>query len=93
MNNLYIKHRFKLNIIYVELIIRIIFVQSNNWLWVILFVAAIGGIISYLSSGKAEVGVAGAAASGIGCAILIFQLFLVMVDILIFLNIAGWLFG
>jgi hypothetical protein len=64
-----------------------------TWLWVILIVAAIGGIFSYLSSGKAEDGVAGAAASGAGCAILIFQIFLALVGILIFLKIAGWLFS
>ncbi len=64
-----------------------------NWLWVILIVAAIGGIISYLSSGKAEDGVAGAAASGVGCAIVIFQFFLAIAGFLIFLKIAAWLFG
>ena len=64
-----------------------------TWLWVILIVAAIGGILSYLSSGKAEDGLAGAATSGAGCAILIFQIFLALVGILIFLKIAGWLFS
>jgi hypothetical protein len=64
-----------------------------TWLWVILIVAAIGGIFSYLSSGKAEDGVAGAATSGIGCAIVIFQIFLGLVGILIFFKIAEWLFS
>lgn len=64
-----------------------------TWLWVILIVAAIGGIFSYLSSGKAEDGVAGAATSGIGCAIVIFQIFLGLVGLLIFFKIAGWLFS
>lgn len=64
-----------------------------TWLWVILIVAAIGGIISYISSGKAEDGLAGAAVSGIGCAIVIFQIFLGLVGIIIFLKIAALLFG
>jgi hypothetical protein len=64
-----------------------------TWLWVILIVAAIGGIFSYLSSGKAEDGVAGAATSGIGCAIVIFQIFLGLVGLLIFFKIAEWLFS
>lgn len=64
-----------------------------TWIWVILIVAAIGGIISYLSSGKAEDGLAGAATSGIGCAILIFQIFLSLVGIIIFLKVAAWLFS
>ncbi len=64
-----------------------------TWLWVILIVAAIGGIFSYLSSGKAEDGVAGAATSGIGCAIVIFQIFLGLVGLMIFFKIAGWLFS
>ncbi|MDO9615986.1 MAG: hypothetical protein Q7J86_15875, partial [Bacteroidota bacterium] len=73
-------------------------IKSQNlkimtWLWVILVVAAIGGIISYLSSGKAEDGVAGAATAGIGCAVVIFQIFLALAGFLIFLKIASWLFG
>lgn len=64
-----------------------------TWLWVILIVAAIGGIFSYLSSGKAEDGVAGAATSGIGCAIVIFQIFLGLVGLMIFFKIAEWLFS
>jgi len=64
-----------------------------TWLWVILIVAAIGGIISYFSSGKAEDGVAGAAASGIGCAVVIFQIFIAVAGIIILLRIASWLFS
>lgn len=64
-----------------------------TWIWVILIVAAIGGIISYLSTGKAEDGLAGAATSGIGCAILIFQIFLSLVGIIILLKVAAWLFS
>lgn len=64
-----------------------------TWVWVILIVAAIGGIFSYISSGKAEDGVAGAVASGAGCAVVIFQIFLALVGLLIFLKIAEWLFS
>ena len=39
-----------------------------TWLWVILIVAAIGGIIGYLSSGKSEDAAAGAVGAGMGCA-------------------------
>jgi len=64
-----------------------------TWLWVILIVAAIGGIISFLSSGKKEDALAGAVTSGIGCAYLILQIFLAFVGLFIFFKIAEWLFG
>ena len=64
-----------------------------TWLWIILIVAAIGGIFSYLSTGEAEDGVAGAAASGVGCGLIIFYIFLAFVGLMIFLKIAGWLFS
>ncbi|MDO9154644.1 MAG: hypothetical protein Q7U47_13235 [Paludibacter sp.] len=45
-----------------------------TWLWVILIVAAIGGIIGYLSSGKKEDAVSGAVGAGIGCGYIILQI-------------------
>lgn len=64
-----------------------------TWLWIILIVAAIGGIISYLLTGKKEDAATGAATAGIGCAYLIFQIFMVVFGIFILFKIAGWLFG
>jgi len=64
-----------------------------TWLWVILIVAAIGGIIGFLSSGKGEDAVAGAATAGIGCASVIFQIFLALLSLFILFKIGGWLFG
>lgn len=64
-----------------------------TWLWVILIVAAIGGIIGYLSSGKGEDAAAGAATAGIGCAYIIFQIFLALLGLLILFKIGSWLFG
>jgi hypothetical protein len=64
-----------------------------NWLWIILAVAAIGGILSYISSGKLKDALAGGATFGIGCAFVIIQIFLALAGIIIFLKIAVWLFG
>jgi hypothetical protein len=64
-----------------------------TWLWVILIVAAVGGIISYLSTGKKEDAASGAITAGIGCAYLIFQIFMAIFGIFILFKIAGWLFG
>ena len=64
-----------------------------TWLWVILIVAAIGGIIGFLSTGKGEDAAAGAASAGIGCAYLIFQIFLALLGLFILIKIGGWLFG
>ena len=64
-----------------------------TWLWVILVVAAIGGIIGYLSSGKKEDAAAGAAKAGLGCAYIIFQIFLALLGIFILFKIGSWLFS
>lgn len=64
-----------------------------TWLWVILIVAVIGGIIGFLSSGKAEDAGAGAVAAGVGCGYLIFQIFLALIGFYILFSIGGWLFG
>jgi hypothetical protein len=64
-----------------------------TWLWVILVVAAIGGIIGFLSSGKGEDAAAGAATAGIGCAYIIFQIFLALLGFFILFKIGSWLFG
>jgi len=64
-----------------------------TWLWVILIVAAVGGIISYISTGKKEDAAAGAATAGIGCAYLILQIFVAIIGLFILFKVAGWLFG
>ena len=50
-----------------------------NWLWVILIVAFIGGVIGYFSSDKdrGENAIQGAITGGMGCGYVIFQLFFV----------------
>lgn len=64
-----------------------------NWLWVILIVAAIGGIIGYLNTGKKEEAAASAIAAGTGCAGIIFQIFIFIVGILLVFKLGSWLFG
>jgi hypothetical protein len=64
-----------------------------TWLWVILIVAAIGGIIGYLSSGKGEDAAVGALGAGMGCAYIIFQIFLALLGLFILFKIGSWLFG
>ena len=64
-----------------------------TWLWVILIVAAIGGIIGYFSSGKGEDAVAGAATAGFGCAYIIFQIFISILGIFLLFKLGSWLFG
>ncbi len=64
-----------------------------TWLWIILVVAAIGGIIGYLSSGKTEDAVAGAVGAGVGCGYIILQIFLALLGIYVLFLIGSWLFG
>ncbi len=64
-----------------------------TWLWIILVVAAIGGIIGYLSSGKTEDAVAGAVGAGMGCGYIILQIFLALLGIYVLFLLGSWLFG
>ena len=48
-----------------------------TWFWVILIVAAIGGLIGF-SSGKTEDAVSGAVGAGMGCGYIILQIFWVL---------------
>lgn len=64
-----------------------------TWLWVILIVAVVGGIIGFLSTGKGEDAAAGAAAAGMGCAYIIFQIFIAILGFYILFKLGGWLFG
>jgi len=64
-----------------------------TWLWVILIVAAIGGIIGFLSSGKKEDAVSGAVGAGVGCGYLILQIFLGLAGLYLLILLGSWLFG
>jgi uncharacterized membrane protein len=68
-----------------------------NWLWVILVVAVIGGIISYISSNdnsnRVKDALEGGVTAGAGCGIVLLYLFLSVVGLLIMLALFGWLFG
>ena len=64
-----------------------------TWLWVIIVVAVIGGIIGYFSSGTREGAVEGAVTAGMGCGYIIFKIFLALVGLYLLIKIGGWLFG
>ena len=64
-----------------------------TWLWIILIVAAIGGLIGFLGSGKSEDAVAGAAGAGIGCGYLMLQIFLTVLGFWLLFKIATFLFS
>ncbi len=64
-----------------------------NWIWVIIVVAVIGGIIGYMRSGKKEDAVSGAIGAGVGCGYIILQIFLALLGIWILFRIGSWLFG
>ncbi len=64
-----------------------------TWVWVILIVAIIGGIIGYMGSGKTEDAAVGAATAGFGCAYIIFQIFLALLGFYILFKIGNWLFN
>jgi len=64
-----------------------------TWLWVILSVALIGGIISFLMSGSIRAAIAGATGAGMGCAYLIFKIFLALLALFILFKIGEWLFN
>mgnify|MGYP007022191386 CR=1 FL=1 len=64
-----------------------------NWIWVIIAVAIIGGVIGYMRSGKKEDAVSGAIGAGVGCGYIILQIFLALLGIWILFRIGSWLFG
>ncbi len=66
-----------------------------NWLWVILIVAVIGGIIGYFSSNKdrGENAMQGALVGGMGCGYIILQIFIAILGIWILFKVGSWLFG
>lgn len=64
-----------------------------NWLYLILIVAAIGGLIGYLGSGKTEDAAAGALGAGVGCGYIILQIFIAILSIWVLLKIGSWLFS
>jgi hypothetical protein len=64
-----------------------------TWLWVIIIVALIGGIISFLLSGSIKAAVAGATGAGMGCAYLILKIFIALVVLFALLAIGRWLFS
>jgi hypothetical protein len=67
--------------------------NTMTWLWVILIVAAIGGLIGFFSSGKTEDAVSGAVGAGMGCGYIILQIFLGLVGLFILISLGSWLFG
>lgn len=68
-----------------------------TWLWVILIVAAISGIIGYISTedkrDRGETGLGCALTGGMGCGYIIFQIFLFLVGLFILFKIGSWLFS
>lgn len=68
-----------------------------TWLWLILIVAAIGGIIGFFSSNRDEDrgsnAVQGALGAGVGCGMIIFQVFLWGLGIAFMIWLFGLLFG
>ena len=66
-----------------------------TWLFVILIVAIIAGIIGYFSSdkNKGENAAQGALMGGLGCGYIIFQIFLFFVGIGILFALGRWLFS
>ncbi len=66
-----------------------------NWLWVILVVAAIGGLLGYFGSdrNRGKNAIQGALVSGMGCGYIILQIFLAFVGLWILFKLGSWLFG
>ena len=67
-----------------------------TWLWVIIIVAVISGIIGYFSSESGENKGANAFGSalvgGVGCGFIILQIFLALLGLYVFFLIGSWLF-
>jgi hypothetical protein len=68
-----------------------------NWLWVILIVAGIAGVIAYVGEQdkkeKRQAAVGGAIAGGIGCGYLILQVLFGVFALWFLFKLAEWLFG
>lgn len=68
-----------------------------NWLWVILVVATIAGVLGYFSEQnkekKGEAAVESAMVGGIGCGYLILQILIGLAGLWFLIKLAGWLFS
>lgn len=65
-----------------------------TWLWVILVVAVIGGIIGWLFSDKEDNGfLSGFLGAGFGCGYIILQIFLAILGLWLVLKLGSWLFS
>lgn len=66
-----------------------------TWLWVILIVAVIGGIVGYFSSNSDRIKNAkeGFLAGGLGCGYIILQIFLAILGIYLLFRIGSCLFS
>jgi len=67
-----------------------------TWLWIILGVAAIGGIIGYFASNKDEKGegcLGGMIAGGVGAGYIILQIFLALLGLFLLFKIGSCLFS
>lgn len=68
-----------------------------TWLWVILIVAAIGGVIGFFGSNRNEDrganALGGAIAGGVGCGYIIFQIFIAIFIIWALFRVGSWLFS
>lgn len=64
-----------------------------TWLWVILIVAALAFVISYVNSGSGEEAASHAAGAGLGCGMVILQIFLSVLGIWLMFKLAQFLFS
>jgi hypothetical protein len=66
-----------------------------TWLWVILIVSAIGGLLGYFGSEKnrSENAINGAVTGGIGCGYIILQIFFAFIGLWLLFKVGSWLFG
>lgn len=66
-----------------------------NWLWVILIVASIAGVIAYVGEKdkkeKGQAALGGAIAGGMGCGYLILQVLFGLVVLWLLIKLGGWL--
>lgn len=64
-----------------------------NWLWIILIVGVVVGVIAYFTTGNKEDALEAGGMAAFGCGTVVFQIFLAVVGLGLVMALFGWLFG
>ena len=64
-----------------------------NWIWIILVVGVVVGVIVYFSTSNTDDALKAGGMAAFGCGTVVFQIFLAVVGLGLTIALFGWLFG